>query len=83
MFFNNLNEHFIQPIRSFNRAARLYLWMIVIDGVIFTGWQLFFNYYMLENGFARDFLGLVNSMPSLAGLLTLRQGGGQGELHFA
>lgn len=66
---NNLNEHFLQPIRSFNREARLFLWMIVIDGVIFTGWQLFFNLYMLENGFTRDFLGLVNSMPSLAGLV--------------
>jgi MFS family permease len=69
MFFNNLNEHFLQPMRSFNRAARLFLWMIVIDGVIFSGWQLFFNYYMLENGFTREFLGLVNSMPSLAGLV--------------
>ena len=66
---NSLNEHFIRPIRSFNRAARLFLVMIVIDGVIFTGWQLFFNYYMLENGFTRDFLGLVTSMPSLAGLV--------------
>lgn len=66
---NNLNEHYLRPIRSFNREARLFLWMIVIDGVIFTGWQLFFNYYMLANGFARDFLGLVNSMPSLSGLL--------------
>ncbi len=69
MLFNNLNEHFIHPIRSFNREARLFLWMIVIDGVIFSGWQLFFNYYMLANGFTREFLGLVNSMPSLSGLL--------------
>jgi MFS family permease len=43
--------------------------MIIIDGVIFSGWQLFFNIFMLEKGFARDFLGLVNSMPSLAGLI--------------
>jgi MFS family permease len=68
MFFNNLNHHYIQPIRSFNREARLFLLMIVVDGVIFSGWQLFFNIYMLQNGFDRAFLGLVNSLPSLAGL---------------
>ncbi len=67
-FFNNLNLHYLQPIRSFNREARLFLLMIVVDGVIFSGWQLFFNIYMLQNGFDRAFLGLVNSLPSLAGL---------------
>ncbi|MBI5934188.1 MAG: MFS transporter [Chloroflexi bacterium] len=65
---NNLNQHYLQPIRSFNRDARLFLLMIVVDGVIFSGWQLFFNIYMLQNGFDRAFLGLVNSLPSLAGL---------------
>jgi len=69
MVFDNIHQHYIQPIRSFNRAARLFLLMIVIDGVIFSGWQLFFNFYMLENGFTREFLGLVNSMPSAAGLI--------------
>ena len=67
--FNSLNQHYLQPIRSFNRAARLLLLMTIIDGVILSGWQLFFNFYMLQSGFARDFLGLVNSMPSAAGLV--------------
>jgi len=66
---NNLNTHYIQPIRTFNRDARLFLWMTVINGIIFSGWQLFFNIFMLERGFGRDFLGLVNSIPSLTGLL--------------
>lgn len=66
---NNLNIHYIQPMRTFNRDARLFLWMTVINGIIFSGWQLFFNIFMLEKGFGRDFLGLVNSLPSLSGLV--------------
>lgn len=67
--FNSLNTHYIEPIRTFNRDARLFLWMTVINGIIFSGWQLFFNIFMLEKGFGRDFLGLINSLPSLSGLL--------------
>jgi MFS family permease len=66
---NNLNTHYIQPMRSFNRDARLFLWMTVINGIIFSGWQLFFNIFMLERGAGRDFLGLINSLPSMSGLL--------------
>lgn len=66
---NNLNMHYIRPIRTFNREARLFLWMTVINGIIFSGWQLFFNIYMLQSGFERDFLGIINSLPSLSGLL--------------
>jgi len=65
----NLNTHYIQPIRTFNRDARLFLWMTVISGIIFSGWQLFFNIYMLQSGVTREFLGIVNSLPSLTGLL--------------
>jgi MFS family permease len=65
----SLKEHYIDPVRSFNHAARLFLLMIIIDGVILSGWQLFFNIYMLQSGFTREFLGLVNSMPSAAALL--------------
>jgi MFS family permease len=65
----NLNKHYIQPMRTFGRDARLFLWMTVINGIIFSGWQLFFNIYMLQSGFTRDFLGIVNSLPALTGLL--------------
>jgi MFS family permease len=69
MFWNNLYTHYIEPMRSFNRAARLYLWMTIINGIIFSAWQLFFNFYILESGFDRGYLGLVNAMPSTAGLV--------------
>ena len=67
--FKNLTQHYVEPIRSFKRPARLFLLMTILDGVILSGWQLFFNFYMLQSGFTRDFLGLVNSMPSAAGLI--------------
>lgn len=67
--FKNLTQHYVEPIRSFKRPARLFLLMIILDGVILSGWQLFFNFYMLQSGYTRDFLGLVNSMPSAAGLI--------------
>lgn len=57
-------------MRTFGRDARLFLWMTVINGIIFSGWQLFFNIYMLQSGFTRDFLGIVNSLPALTGLLS-------------
>ena len=56
----NLTRHYIEPIRSFKRPARLFLLMTILDGVILSGWQLFFNFYMLQSGFTREFLGLVN-----------------------
>jgi MFS family permease len=67
--FASVRANYIEPVRSFNRAARLFLLAILIYGVIYSGWQLFFNFYILQNGFSRDFLGLVNSLPSAAGLL--------------
>ncbi|HLO34165.1 MAG TPA: MFS transporter [Anaerolineales bacterium] len=67
--FQNINEHYIQPMRTFQRDARLFLWTTVIYGIIISGWQLFFNIYMLQSGFTRDFLGIVNSLPALTSLL--------------
>lgn len=65
----NIYAHYIQPIRAFQRDARLFLWMTIISGIILSGWQLFFNIYMLESGVTREFLGIVNSLPALTGLL--------------
>ncbi len=64
-----IRTHYIEPIRSFNRAARLFLLMMLIYGIIYSGWQLFFNFYILQNGFNRDFLGLVNSLPFAASFI--------------
>jgi MFS family permease len=59
----------INQIRSFSQPARLYLIAIVIDGISYCGWSLFFNFYILQRGFDKDFLGLVNAMPSIGILL--------------
>jgi len=68
-FIQSLHRNYIRPIGTFHRDARLFLWMTVINGIILSGWQLFFNIYMLESGFERDFLGLVNSLPSFTALI--------------
>lgn len=52
----------------FSPSARRLLWMTAIDGLVISGWNLFFNLYILERGFSREFLGLLNSLPALAGL---------------
>ena len=67
--FASIRTHYIEPVRSFNRAARLFLLMIFIDGLILSGWQLFFNFYILQDGHNADFLGLVNSLPYAASLV--------------
>jgi hypothetical protein len=38
--FQNLNKHYIQPMHTFGRDARLFLWMTVINGIIFSGSQI-------------------------------------------
>jgi MFS family permease len=69
LMFQKLSQHYLQPIRTFNHDTRLFLWVTIINGIIFSGWQLFFNIYILQSGFSREFLGIVNSLPSLTGLL--------------
>jgi MFS family permease len=59
----------LSEIRTFNRSARLFLLATVLDGIVYSAWSLFFNFYILERGFPRDFLGLVNAMPSISALL--------------
>lgn len=67
--FQKIDQHYLQPIRGFNSAARLLLWVTIINGIIISGWQLFFNIYILQSGFSREFLGIVNSLPALMGLI--------------
>jgi MFS family permease len=55
--------------RLLNRPARLFLVALFLDGLLFAGWNLFFNLYILDAGYSRDFLGLVNAAPSLSALL--------------
>jgi MFS family permease len=51
------------------RPARLFLVAIFLDGLLFAGWNLFFNLYIIDAGYSRDFLGMVNAAPSLSALL--------------
>jgi len=57
-----------QQIKTFPQSARLFLLATIINGIIFSTWQLFFNFFILARGYEKDFLGLINSMPSIAGL---------------
>jgi len=65
----NAPPSLLTQLRSFSRPARLFLIAIVIDGVVYSAWSLFFNFYILERGFDRQFLGLINSVPSIAALI--------------
>jgi MFS family permease len=56
-------------VRSFSKPARLFMLATLMDGIVFSGWSLFFNFYILERGFDRNFLGMVNAAPSVAALL--------------
>ncbi len=55
--------------RTLNRPARLFLLALFLDGLLFAGWNLFFNLYIISAGYSRDFLGLINAAPSLSALL--------------
>ncbi len=59
----------LKQLRSFNRPARLFLLATLVDGIVFSAWSLFFNFYILERGFDRTFLGLVTAAGSLSALL--------------
>jgi MFS family permease len=57
------------PYRTFSRPARLYLVSVVISGIIFSAWQLFFNLFILARGYDKAFMGYINAAPWMAGLL--------------
>jgi MFS family permease len=59
----------LNQFRSLNKPALLFLLAIFFDGLLFAGWNLFFNLYIIEAGHSRDFLGLVNAAPSLSALV--------------
>jgi len=61
--------HGLFPIKSFSKPARLFLIAVVIDGIVYSAWQLFFNLFILAQGYDKTFMGLVNSVPSIATLV--------------
>lgn len=63
--FNRLHDYWTQ----FRPNARLFLLATIISGVTLSGFQLFFNIYLKARGFDPQVMGLLNSLPSTAGLL--------------
>ena len=64
-FLRSLGTQF----RTLNKPARLFLTALFLDGLLFAGWNLFFNLYIIDAGYSRDFLGLVNAAPRSRALL--------------
>jgi MFS family permease len=62
-------QEFGGQLRAFERSAKLFLLATVLQGIVSSAWMLFFNFYILERGFGRDFLGLANAMPAVAALI--------------
>ena len=59
----------LDQFRLLSRPARLFLLALFFDGLLFAGWNLFFNLYIIKAGYSRDFLGLINAAPSVSALL--------------
>ena len=58
-----------RQVGMLNRPARLFLLALTMDGFLFTAFGLFFNFFILAEGHSREYLGLINAMPSIAALL--------------
>jgi len=59
----------IKQVGRLNKPARLFLLALTLDGFLFTAYGLFFNFFILAEGHSREYLGLINAMPSIAALL--------------
>ena len=66
---NKFFRTFVHQFQSLDKPARLLLIAFFLDGLLFSGYSLFFNLYIIEAGYSRDFLGLINAAPSLSALL--------------
>jgi MFS family permease len=59
----------LDQYRSLSKPGRLFLAAVFMDGLLFSGFYLFLNLYIVEAGYSRDFLGMVNAAPSIAALV--------------
>ncbi|NTV37742.1 MAG: MFS transporter [Anaerolineales bacterium] len=66
---NTNSNSFGSQVRLLNKPARLLLLAFFLDGLLFAGWQLFFNLYIVEAGYSREFLGMLNAAPSISALV--------------
>jgi len=60
---------YIRNISALRRNARLYLLSVVLNGLGNSVFFLFFNLYVLSLGETREFLGLLQSLPSATWLV--------------
>jgi len=58
----------LQQVGKLSQPAKLLLLALLLDGFLFTAFGLFFNFYILSDGHSREYLGLINAMPSIAAL---------------
>jgi MFS family permease len=65
----NLFHSQIKLVGKLNRPAKLLLLALTLDGLLFAAYNLFFNFFILADGHSREFLGLINAMPSIAALV--------------
>ncbi len=56
----------LKTLSQIDRSAKLFLSMTIMHGLFMAGWGLFFNLYILESGYGRDLLGMVNSAAPAA-----------------
>jgi len=59
----------LQQVGKLSQSAKLLLLALLLDGFLFTAFGLFFNFYILSDGHSREYLGLINAMPSIAALV--------------
>ncbi|MBM4425294.1 MAG: MFS transporter [Chloroflexi bacterium] len=60
----NLLRPLKDRLPAFERNAWLFLASVIIGGVSFSIYQLYFNLYVLSLGMGKDFLGILSAMPS-------------------
>ena len=60
---------YVKNIRRFSPQARLYLLVMLLQGMGWGIFRLFFNFYILSFGYSKDFLGLLISIPSITALI--------------
>jgi len=66
---SNIVAGYHRQLKSFSPNARLFLASTVIQGLSFSLQMLFFNLFVVSQGYSRTFLGTLQSMPNLIALL--------------
>jgi len=60
---------YVRRLSGFSRNARLFLLSSIVSGLSFSLYSLFFNLYVVSQGYSRSFLGELQSMPHLIALI--------------